>query len=143
MSQKNPIAYQVINAQLFQLQHNRAQVGPQDLWVGLLLKVLFEGGLSIQPEALARLCTPSTPSPLVSAGLHDDFVLRKLLICGGAASTRFLNSTCTKASVMNNARMDESEQASTRLCLQGAAENTVQAKRERAGLLPTSSCPEI
>ena len=69
------IAYQVINAQLFQLQHNRAQVGPQDLWVGLLLKVLLERGFSIQPETLARLCTTGTPSSLVGTGLHDNVCL--------------------------------------------------------------------
>ena len=71
------IAYQVINAQLFQLQHNRAQVGPQDLWVGLLLKVLLEGRLSIQPEALARLCTPGTPSSLMSTGLYDNLPIKR------------------------------------------------------------------
>ena len=30
-------AHQVINAQLLQLQHDRAQVRSKDLWVGLLL----------------------------------------------------------------------------------------------------------
>ena len=62
--------YQVINAQLLELQHNGAQVGPQDLWVGLLLQVPTKGSLCVQPEALSRLSAPSTASPLVSTCLQ-------------------------------------------------------------------------
>ena len=63
-------ADQVINAKLLQLQHDRAKVGSQDLGVGLLLQVLLEGGLCVQPEALARLRTASTPCSLVGTGLQ-------------------------------------------------------------------------
>ncbi len=63
-------AYQVINAQLLELQHDRAQVGSKDLWVGLLLQVLFEGALGVQPEALTGLSTPSTACSLMSTCLH-------------------------------------------------------------------------
>lgn len=63
--------HQVINAQLFELQHHAAQVGPQDLGVGLLLQVLLETGLSVQAKTLAGLRTPGTPRPLMSAGLQQ------------------------------------------------------------------------
>ena len=62
-------AYQVINAQLLELQHHRAQVGPQDLWVGLLLQVPAKGGLGVQPEALPRLRAPGPTGSLMSACL--------------------------------------------------------------------------
>ena len=64
-------ADQVINAKLLQLQHDRTQVGTQNLRVGLLLQVLLEGGLCVQPEALARLRTPGTPCSLVGTGLQE------------------------------------------------------------------------
>ncbi len=38
-------AYQIVNAQLLELQHHGAQVGAQDLRVRLLLQVLLEGPL--------------------------------------------------------------------------------------------------
>ena len=63
-------AHQVVDAQLFELQHDGAQVGAQDLGVGLLLQVLLEGVLRVQPEALARLRAPGAPGPLVRARLH-------------------------------------------------------------------------
>mmetsp|Transcript_6522 Transcript_6522/g.22449 ORF Transcript_6522/g.22449 Transcript_6522/m.22449 type:complete len:371 (-) Transcript_6522:170-1282(-) len=63
--------HEVVHAQLLQLQHHGAKVGPQDLWVGLLLQVPFEGALRVQPEALARP-RPSRPTtPLVGARSGD------------------------------------------------------------------------
>ena len=70
LQKKGAAAHQVINAQLFELEHHRAQVGSQNLGVGLLLQVLLEGGFSIEPEAFARLCAPSSPCPLMRTGLH-------------------------------------------------------------------------
>lgn len=62
--------HQVINPQLLQLQHHGAQVGAKNLRVCLLLQVLAEGLLRVQPEALARPCTPRTPRPLVCRRLQ-------------------------------------------------------------------------
>ena len=62
-------AYKVVDAKLLQLQHDRAQVGAQDLGVGLLLQVPAERCLCVQPEALSRLRAPGAPRPLVSACL--------------------------------------------------------------------------
>ena len=145
----NMMAYQVINAQLFQLQHNRAQVRPQDLWVSLLLQVLLEGGLSIQPEALARLCTPGTPSPLMSAGLHDNSPHWTLLTCAIAASSRRLSSTCKEPCITIKPawiRLSRYQQVLGPALSSGSA---MQAMREvrvpEAGgnKLPTFSCPEV
>ena len=68
----NKRAHQVIDAELLQLQHNRAQIGAQDLWVGLLLQVLPKGRLCVQPEALSWPCAPCTPRPLMRACLRTD-----------------------------------------------------------------------
>ena len=64
-------AYKVVNAKLLQLQHDGAQVGAQDLRIGLLLQVPAEGRLCVQPEALPRLRAPGTPCPLVRARLRS------------------------------------------------------------------------
>ena len=64
-------AYKVINAKLLQLQHNRAQVGAQDLRVGLLLQVPAKGRFCVQPEALSRLRAPGASCPLMSARLRS------------------------------------------------------------------------
>ena len=63
------IDHQVVDAELLQLQHDGAQVGAQDLRVRLLLQVLLEGRLRVQPEALARPRPPGAPGPLVRARL--------------------------------------------------------------------------
>ena len=63
--------HQVINAQLFELQHHAAQVGPQDLGVGLLLLVLFQTALCEPDKTLAGRRRPGTPRPLMSAGLQQ------------------------------------------------------------------------
>ena len=63
-------AHQVVNAQLFQLQHNRAQVGAQNLWVGLLLQIFSKRSFCVQPEALSWLRAPSSTCPLMSACLQ-------------------------------------------------------------------------
>ena len=64
-------AYKVVNAKLLQLQHDGAQVGAQNLRIGLLLQVPAEGRLCVQPEALPRLGAPGAPCPLVSARLRS------------------------------------------------------------------------
>ncbi len=68
----------------FQLQHNRAQVGAQNLWVGLLLKILSKRSLCVQPEALSWLRAPSTTCPLMSACLQKQrlLIFNNLLQCG-------------------------------------------------------------
>ena len=58
-------AHQIVDAQLLQLQHHRAQVGAQDLWVRLLLQVLLEAGLGVEAEALAWPRAPCPPRPLM------------------------------------------------------------------------------
>ena len=64
-------AHEVVDAELLQLQHDGAQVGAQDLRVGLLLQVPAEGRLRVQPEALPGLRAPGAPRPLVSARLRS------------------------------------------------------------------------
>jgi hypothetical protein len=61
--------YQVINAQLLELQHDAPQVRSQNLWVRLLLQVLLEGALSVEAEALTRLGTTSTTCTLMGGSL--------------------------------------------------------------------------
>ena len=68
-------AYQVINTQLLELQDHRAQVGSQDLWVGLLLQIPAKGGLCVQPEAFSRLRAPSTASSLMGTCLRSRIAL--------------------------------------------------------------------
>lgn len=63
-------ARQVVDAQLLELYDHGAQVGAQDLRVRLLLQVLLEAGLRVQPEALARLRAPRAARALVRAGLR-------------------------------------------------------------------------
>lgn len=63
--------HQVINAQLLQLQHHRAQVGPQDFRVRVLLHLRRVRFLRVQAEALARPRAPGSTRPLLSAGLGD------------------------------------------------------------------------
>ena len=73
--------HQVVNAQLLQLQHHRAQVGAQDLRVRVFLHLCRVRFLCVQAEALARPRTTGSTCTLLSAsfgngsdqeGLHPD-----------------------------------------------------------------------
>jgi hypothetical protein len=64
-------AYQVINAQLLQLQHHIAEVASQDLRVGLLLQIRLEGGFRVQPETFPWPGSPSTTTALVGRSLKQ------------------------------------------------------------------------
>ncbi len=61
--------HEVVDAELFQLQHHGSQVGAQDLRVRLLLQVLVERRLRVQAEALAGLRAAGATSALVRARL--------------------------------------------------------------------------
>ncbi len=63
------VAYQIVNAQLFELEDHAAKVRPQNLGVGLLLEILLEGGFCVQPEALAWLRSASTSCSLMCTSL--------------------------------------------------------------------------
>mmetsp|Transcript_2137 Transcript_2137/g.3137 ORF Transcript_2137/g.3137 Transcript_2137/m.3137 type:complete len:391 (-) Transcript_2137:559-1731(-) len=62
---------QVLHTELEQGEHHVAHLGAQDLGVGLLLQLLVEGLLRVQPEALAWPGTSRTPGSLVGTGLGD------------------------------------------------------------------------
>jgi hypothetical protein len=55
--------HEVVNAELLQLQHHRAQIGPQDLRVRVLLQLLLVCLFRIQAEG----CGPTRPRLSVSA----------------------------------------------------------------------------
>mmetsp|Transcript_80034 Transcript_80034/g.214217 ORF Transcript_80034/g.214217 Transcript_80034/m.214217 type:complete len:283 (-) Transcript_80034:1008-1856(-) len=63
--------HQVVDAQLLEGEHHRPQVGPQHLGVGLLLQLLLEGLLRVEPEALAGPRASRTPRALVGRRLGD------------------------------------------------------------------------
>ena len=73
--------HQVVDAQLLQLQHHRAQVGAQDLRVCVFLHLCRVRLLRVQAEALAWPCTTGSTCTLLSTsfgngsdqeGLHPD-----------------------------------------------------------------------
>eukprot|EP00754_Rhynchopus_humris_P006658 Rhum_TRINITY_DN13182_c1_g1::Rhum_TRINITY_DN13182_c1_g1_i1::g.57091::m.57091 len=63
--------HEVLNAQLLQLQHDGAEVRPQDLGVRLRDEVALERLLRVQPEALAGTRATGTARTLVGGGLRD------------------------------------------------------------------------
>mmetsp|Transcript_20473 Transcript_20473/g.61034 ORF Transcript_20473/g.61034 Transcript_20473/m.61034 type:complete len:369 (-) Transcript_20473:525-1631(-) len=61
---------QVVDPQLLQGQHHDAEVGPEDLGVGLLRQLRLERLLRVEPETLARLRAAGTPRALRRRGLR-------------------------------------------------------------------------
>ena len=63
--------HQIVDAQLLQLQHDRPQVGAKDLGVCVVLHLILVSLLSVESEALSRLCSTGTTGPLLCTGLGD------------------------------------------------------------------------
>ena len=77
MKQKQPVftrriheveMHQVINAQLFQLQHHCTQVGPQNFRICVVLHFSLISLLSVKSETLARAGTAGTTCSLLRTG---------------------------------------------------------------------------
>ena len=62
---------QVVDAQLFELENDRAEVGPPDLGVRVLNQVVLKRRLGVEPERLSRLRPPGTPGTLLRRRLGD------------------------------------------------------------------------
>jgi len=63
--------HQILDTQLNQLQHRVGQVTPQDLRVSLLLQLVDEVLLGVEPEALSGSRPSSSTSSLLSTSLRD------------------------------------------------------------------------
>lgn len=63
--------HEVVDPELFQLEHHRAEVRSEDLRVRLVLQVLVEAVLRVQPEALAWPRSPRTARTLVGRRAGD------------------------------------------------------------------------
>ena len=62
---------QVVDAQLLQLQHHSAEVGAEDLGVGVVLHFRLVCLLRVQTEALTGTSSPGAACSLLGAGLGD------------------------------------------------------------------------
>ena len=62
---------EIINAKLFQVNDDRAQIGAQDFRVRIVLHLLLEGFLGVEAEALSGTRTTGATGALLSRGFAD------------------------------------------------------------------------
>ena len=63
--------YQIVDAQLLQLQHDCPQVGAKNLGIRVVLHLVLVSLLGVETEALSWLRPPGSTGPLLSTGLGD------------------------------------------------------------------------
>lgn len=63
--------HKIIDTKLLELQHYRAEVGPEDLRVRVVLHLLLVRLLRVQTETLPRLSPASSAGSLLGAGFTD------------------------------------------------------------------------
>ena len=61
----------IVDAKFLQLQNNGAEVGPENLWVRIVLHLLLVRLLCVESETLAGACTTGTTSSLLCTGLTN------------------------------------------------------------------------
>merc|ERR1719384_2738340 len=62
---------QIVDAELFELNDDSAQVRPQYLRVGVILHLVLVSLLCVEPETFPRPGSPSSASSLLGGGLAD------------------------------------------------------------------------